>query len=235
MAVQGQALFGETPPRAPSRKPRRRPGGRWFPVLYAAKEGRETRPEGREQVRVGSRSGGSAIGRGVSRREPGQETSAPGPERILLGPPRHAPLASGGPRSPAPSTRPGRRPQPPTWWGRQRSESASRSPDPPRVSGAGPAQPSSAGPRPGPPDFLSRREGTLGGPALPAPAAPPGGCGWDAPRARGAARLGPPTPAPGPRGQSPRAPGPEPRPSPWLPASPGTVGSPGATPRPSRP
>lgn len=54
-------------------------------------------------------------------------------------------------------------------------------------------------------------------------------------RARGAARLGPPTPAPGPRRQSPRAPGPEPRPSPWLPASPGTMGSPGATPRPSRP
>lgn len=100
MAVQGQALFGETPPRAPSRKPRRRPGGRWFPVLYAAKEGRETRPEGREQVRVGSRSGGSAIRarRVAARARPGD--FGPRPRAHPPGAPPARPLGLRGPPQP---------------------------------------------------------------------------------------------------------------------------------------
>lgn len=52
-------------------------------------------------MRVGSRSGRSAIGRGVSAcREPGRETSAPGLERILRGPPGTPPWPPGAPAAP---------------------------------------------------------------------------------------------------------------------------------------
>nr|XP_037843669.1 translation initiation factor IF-2-like [Chlorocebus sabaeus] len=83
-----------------------------------------------------------------------REASRPQPPPPSRGP-GHAPQL----RSPAACTRPGRSPQPPTWWSPEPREAAESAQGGPLVREAPPARPSRVGPQPGPPHFLPRREG----------------------------------------------------------------------------